>query len=383
MIANMDVTVLGGGIGGLACACALAQRGARVRVLEQAPALQEVGAGIQISANGLAVLRALGLEPAFLARSTGNGAVELRQGQNGARLIRMAMDPGAFRFVHRADMIDILAEGARAAGVTVETGRRVAAVNLESSGARLDFADGTGETVPLLVAADGVRSVVRPVIDGVATPFFTGQVAWRALIPGTEGAPEARVYVGPGRHLVRYPLAGRGVINLVGVEERAEWAEETWHSPADPAQFRAAFAGFCDGVQRDLALVDQVHLWGLFRHRVAETWHRGQVALLGDAAHPTLPFMAQGANLALEDAWVLADCLAQRPVDQALPMYQEKRRARVARAIAAANDNARNYHLSKWWQVGPAHTALRMLDRVAPSAMVRKFDWLYRHDVTA
>ena len=267
--------------------------------------------------------------------------------------------------------------------MTVETGRTVTAVALEGTGARLSFADGSREQVGLLVGADGVRSVLRGVVNGVAEPFFTGQVAWRALIPATGRAAEATVFVGPGRHLVRYPLAGRGMVNLVGVEERSTWAEESWSAEDDPAQFRAAFSGFCDEVQRDLAQVASVNLWGLFRHPVAERWHRGHGVLIGDAAHPTLPFLAQGANLALEDAWVLADCLSKAPVAQALSQYQTRRHARVSRAIAAANANARNYHLSRWWEKLPAHMALRVLDRLAPSLMVRRFDWLYGHDVTA
>ena len=275
-----DVTVLGGGIGGLACAIALAQRGARVRVLEQALSLREVGAGIQISPNGMTVLRALGLEPAFAALSTGNRAVELRQGHSGRRLIRMTMGDG-FRFVHRADMITLLADGARAAGVLLETGQRVASVMLDPN-PRLTFADGRVEDAGFLVGADGVRSVLRPVMNGPGAPFFTGQVAWRALIAAADPVPaEATVFVGPGRHLVRYPLAGRSVVNLVGVEERATWAADSWSAQDDPAHFRAAFSGFCDEVQRDLAQVDQVNIWGLFRHPVAAHWYQGHSALIG------------------------------------------------------------------------------------------------------
>lgn len=382
MIRDTEITVLGGGIAGLACGLALARQGARVRVLEQAPALAEVGAGLQISPNGFAVLEALGLADAVHAASTGSTGVVLRRGADGARLLRMALEPGAFRFIHRADLIAVLAEGCRAAGVELRCGLRVHRVDTGPDGTTLHLDTGP-EAAALLVGADGVRSVLRGALNGDAAPFFTGQVAWRALIPddGTT-APEASVFVGPGRHLVRYPLAGRGVVNLVGVEERAEWAAESWAASGDPDAFRAAFAGFCPEVREQLDRVQTVKLWGLFRHPVADRWHNGSAALIGDAAHPTLPFLAQGANLALEDAFVLARCLAGHPVDAALRLYQRQRRDRVVRAIAAANSNARNYHLSRRWKTLPAHTALRLLDRLAPGLMVRRFDWLYRHDVT-
>jgi len=381
-ISGAEITVLGGGIAGLACACALARHGARVRVLERAAELGEVGAGLQISPNGLAVLNGLGLGDGLRALATESAAVELRAGRSGARLIRMGMVPGGYWLVHRADLIALLAEAARSAGVRVETGCGVESVALSGAGASLHFAGGGREEVGVLVGADGVRSMLRGVVNGAAEPFFTRQVAWRALIPGRDRAAQATVFVGPGRHLVRYPLAGRGLVNLVGVEERAAWAGESWSAEDDPAQFRAAFAGFCDEVQRDLAQVSRVNLWGLFRHPVAGHWHKGSAVLIGDAAHPTLPFLAQGANLALEDAWVLADCLSRAPLVEALTQYQARRQARVSRAIAAANGNARNYHLSRWWETLPAHTALRVMDRVAPSLMVRRFDWLYGHDVT-
>jgi len=385
-INGAEITVLGGGIAGLACACALAQRGARVRVFERAAELAEVGAGLQLSPNGLAVLKALGLAAALRDRGDASAAVVLRAGATGAQLLRMDMAANGFWLAHRADLIAVLAEGARAAGVEVLTGRAVREVTLEDAGARLDMHEGAVVRTGLLVGADGVRSVLRGVVNGAAAAFFTGQVAWRALIPATGRANVAEVFVGPGRHLVRYPLARRGLVNLVGVEERSAWAEESWSAEDDPAHFRAAFAGFCAEVRRDLAAVDRVNLWGLFRHPVADQWHKGHAALIGDAAHPTLPFLAQGANLALEDAWVLADCLADRPagapVEPALARYQARRETRVRRAIAAANGNARNYHLSRWWETLPAHMALRLLNRTAPSLMVRRFDWLYHHDVT-
>ena len=227
-----------------------------------------------------------------------------------------------------------------------------------------------------------MQSAVRARLNGAAKPFFTGQVAWRAVIADDGAPPEAHVYMGPGRHLVSYPLAG-GLRNIVAVEERDEWAAEGWHHQDDPANLRAAFAGFAPAPRGWLDRVTQVNLWGLFRHPVARRWHDARTAILGDAAHPTLPFLAQGANMALEDAWVLADCLSARPVPEALALYQTRRRARVVRVIEAANGNARNYHLRNPLARGAAHAALRLGGALAPSAALRRFAWLYGHDVPA
>jgi salicylate hydroxylase len=189
--------------------------------------------------------------------------------------------------------------------------------------------------------------------------------------------------MGAGRHLVSYPIRGARLRNIIAVEERTDWADEGWHHEDDPAHLRAAFADFGGPVPDWLAQVKQVHLWGLFRHSVAENWFRGHAALLGDAAHPTLPFMAQGANMALEDAWVLARCLGGADtIAHGLAAYQQARRNRVLRVIDAANRNARNYHL-RAPLAGVAHVALRVASKIAPNGALRQFAWIYDHDVTA
>jgi salicylate hydroxylase len=189
--------------------------------------------------------------------------------------------------------------------------------------------------------------------------------------------------MGPMRHVVSYPLRGGDLLNLVAVQERAAWTEESWSQRDDPLALRAAFGDFGPEVRAMLGAVEEVHLWGLFRHPVAKVWQRDGLALLGDAAHPTLPFMAQGASMALEDAWVLGDALAAEPDrEAALAAYQARREGRAARVVAAASRNAWKYHLSfpplRW----AAHAALRAGGRVAPDRMMRQFDWLYGHDVT-
>lgn len=366
----MKITVAGAGIGGLAAATALAQRGHAVTVAEAAPEIGEVGAGIQISPNGMAVLRALGLAEVFDAVSLKADQVRLRDGLTGCDVLTLDMARDAadlnWCFVHRARLIEVLLSAARDAGVQLDTGR---VIMPPENGTPLPGDD-------LLIGADGLHSAVRKALNRNTPAKFTGQVAWRALIPG-EGPPIAEVFMGPRRHLVSYPLPS-GFRNIVAVEERRDWAEESWSQEDDPENLRRAFADFCPDVQKWLAQVDIIHLWGLFRHPVAERWHLGHQAILGDAAHPTLPFLAQGANMALEDAWTLAASLENGD----LASWQAKRRARTSRIVNAATANARNYHLATPAVRSLAHSALRVSGRLAPAAPLRKFDWLYRHDVT-
>lgn len=384
MLQGREITVLGAGIAGLAVATALAQRGARVQILEQAPEIREVGAGLQISPNGFRVLAALGLGTAAQAQSQATQAVELLDGETGQRVTRIAMDrfgaEGQFRLFHRADLIGLLERAARDAGVEILLGRKVEEVTLTADWAVIQGSGGSVRT-ELVIGADGLHSRLRAALNGEAKPFFTGQIAWRATLPA-EGAidPVARVYMGAGRHLVTYPLRGGQLRNIVAIEERAKWVEESWSLTDDPLGLRIAFQDFVPEVRGWLDRIEQPNLWGLFRHPVARAWHGPHSVLLGDAAHPTLPFMAQGANLALEDAWLLAIALDQD--GDRLARYQMLREERVHRAVEAANANARNYHLSGARRLA-GHAALRVAGRLAPELLAGRYRWLYDYDVTS
>lgn len=389
MLIGQEVTVLGAGIGGLSVALALALRGAKVQILEQADAIREVGAGLQVSPNGMAVLSALGVGEAVAAAAIQARAVNLLDYRRGAPVLRLDLSllrpDQPYLFVHRADLVDILAEAARSAGVKILLSHSVTSVKVMTDGVQLRVA-GDGVTVPqIVIASDGVRSLARAAVGPAPEAEFTRQVAWRATVPMEhEVPPEVRVFMGPGQHLVAYPLRDGRLLNLVAVQERSGWADEGWHHRDNPSALVKAFQRFNPEVRDLLAQVHEVHLWGLFRHPVAETWHRGGLTLLGDAAHPTLPFLAQGACMALEDAWVLANCLASddRP-QEAFARYQALRRARCVRIVEAANFSARAYHLSSPPVRFLAHAALRIGGRIAPESPLRRFDWLYGHDVTA
>jgi salicylate hydroxylase len=211
-------------------------------------------------------------------------------------------------------------------------------------------------------------------------------VAWRAVLPERPGAEQvAEVHMGPGRHLVSYPLRGGQLRNIVAVEERSAWVEESWSLRDDPMEMRLAFEGFSPRVRGWLEQVQDVYLWGLFRHPVAQIWQRilpkGAVAILGDAAHPTLPFLAQGAAMGIEDAFTLAAHLAKFPLAEALPRWQAARAPRCARIVAAANGNARAYHLAGPLR-GIAHLGLKIGSALSPGFALSRYDWLYGHDVT-
>jgi salicylate hydroxylase len=395
-LAGREVAVVGGGVGGLAAATALARRGARVILFEQAAALAEVGAGLQISPNGVAVLEALEVAEAAAECASLPEAVELRDHRRGRLVARTPLGGDArgrygrpYWQLHRADLLAVLAEGAAAAGVDIQLGRRVVAAESGEEGAVLIAEDGGRREAEVVVAADGVRSGLRAAAGLAAGPArFTGHVAWRALVPAGRllaeaAAPITQVTMGPGRHLVSYPLRGGALVNLVAVEERAGWTAEGWMTPADPGELRRAFAEWGGTARALLAGVEACFLWGLFDHPPLPAWAAGRLALLGDACHPMLPFLAQGATMALEDAWVLAAEL-DRTADPSvgLAAYAAARRARATRVQRAAARNGRIFHLRPGLR-GPAQAALAAASALAPGWLAGRFDWLYGADVTA
>ncbi|MDU9003828.1 FAD-dependent monooxygenase [Sedimentitalea todarodis] len=379
---DLDIVVVGAGIGGLATALALRQTGARVRVLEQAVELSEIGAGLQISANGMVVLRALGVVP----QGSGGPGVRsdgtiIRDYRTGRRVTTLPPPTaGPTYYFHRADLIDLLHSAAERAGVDLVLAQQVASYDARGGQPSVETVDGQVHLANLVIAADGGRSRLRDTLAGPGAPRFTGQVAWRATISGQNADldPRAVLTMGPGRHIVTYPLRGGRQTNIVAVEERTDWREEGWRHQGDPEDLKRRFSGFGGEVAEQLAAVKAVHLWALFLHPVASRWQDGRLALVGDAAHPTLPFMAQGACLALEDAWVLARSLSQTG-DPAtgLTTYEATRKHRAQRVVAAASANARNFHYK---------SPMRQLAQLGLIALgpriARRYDWIYAHDVT-
>jgi salicylate hydroxylase len=373
------IVIIGAGIGGLTAALAFARRGAKVHVYEQASALNEVGAGIQVTPNGARVLAALGLSDAMDSASIVAQAVMPTDAISGKAIARFDLTHQSppYRFFHRAALVEMIGHGAQAAGVKISFGVRAESIAKDGT-----LSTDIGEiSSDLCVGADGIHSGSRLLLGNTAEPEFTGQVAWRATIAAKDAAPVARIWMAPNRHVVTYPLA-KDILNIVAVQERDTWAQEGWKHGDDPDNLRAAFDDTCPQLRDILGQVRETYLWGLFRHPLAKKWHNDRLVILGDAAHPTLPFLAQGANLAIEDGYVLARCCDEADdLQAALGRFQQQRSARVSRAIAAANANVRNYHLSGLTR-SVAHTGFKTLGFVAPNAFLKRLDWLYGFDAT-
>ncbi|QDY69361.1 FAD-dependent oxidoreductase [Qingshengfaniella alkalisoli] len=387
MLDRRDISIVGAGIGGLTAALALARRGAKVTVYERAHRVAEVGAGIQISPNGMAVLETLGIADEIQDRAVRGQAIELRRSGDGRLLQNLRISAirtnNPWLFVHRSDLISVLHEAAVDAGVGVKCNHQVVGAEQSDAAVTLQFDGRQDEASDIVIGCDGVRSTLRSVIGLEETPAFTGQSAWRATVPLDSQTPAvARVYMGPGRHLVTYPLRDGRLMNIVAVCEKSDWHEERWDVEDNPHNMRSAFSYFAPEVRALLSRIESVHRWGLFKHPVARRWHSGRIVLLGDAVHPTLPFLAQGACMAIEDAWVLANELGTTSeISAAFEAYQDRRRDRCARIVASADRNAWAYHLR-----GPmrfaAQNILQIGKKLAPNAAIHSLDWLYTTDVT-
>lgn len=346
-----DIVVAGAGLGGLTAALALQRAGFRVRVFEQAPVLGEVGAGISLSAGICRALASLGIGQALLRASSPCPNVAFVDYRTGALLAGKIEDAPADRgldtdrHIHRADLHALLLGAVRANDAdAVRTDKQLTAVSQTAAVVTAEFADGTSAQGDLLVAADGARSAVRGLLFDETVPEFAGQVAYRCLVPAADARPffhGAAVSVGQGRIFHRYALRGGALINVVGIAQTMEWADEGWNTPATTREFAALYGDFHPDVTGLIkaAPADSLIKWGLFVRPRFTGWSRGRVTLLGDAAHPILPFLGLGAALAIEDGVVLARALAAHDdVAGALAAYE---RARIDRVDAVRDKTIR------------------------------------------
>jgi len=355
------VLIAGAGIGGLAAASSLMKAGHTVEIHEQAPQLAEIGAGIQVSANAMHVLRYLGLEEAIARVGVQPGAYVFRLHDTGEEIQRFSlseeherMHGAPYRQLHRADLHEILAARARAAdpGV-VRLNHKAMGFTESADGVELHFADGTSARGDLLIGADGLKSVVRKQFLGDAPATYTGDAAWRLLVP-TERLPAdllervMSVFMGPEGHVVSYYLRAGSLLNFVGCVETDEVSDESWTQKLPWDEFKAQFKGWHPAIQTiiDAADKDQCYRWSLFNRPPIRNWSTGRVTLLGDAAHPTLPYLAQGAVMAIEDGAVLTRALAMtNSIPEALQLYQRNRVDRTARIVLQSSANRELFHL--------------------------------------
>ena len=385
----MRIIVVGGGIGGLTAALALRQAGFEVDVYEQAPELTQIGGGINMGPNAVRILRRLGLAAGLDREGVRPLFTHQRRWQDGRTLQRARLNPlceelyGAPHItIHRADLLDVIASGFPAE--RIHLGHRL--VGVEDKGDRIEarFENGARITADILIGADGINSSVRAALFGEEAPVFAGCVAYRGLVP-TERLTDLGLdtgnqsWVGPGAHLVHYPVSRGRLLNFVGWTEHDEWNREDWTDRATPARALAAFAGWHPQVRRIIGAADNCFIWALFDRDPLPRWSVGHATLLGDACHPMYPFMGQGAAQAIEDGATLAACLVvggDADPAESLRRYEQLRRPRVTRLQDMSRANKTRFHMRD----GPAQEArdaewARAADR-APDAL----RWLYDYD---
>jgi salicylate hydroxylase len=391
----MRIAIVGGGLGGLAAALFLRQAGLDATVYEQAPELREVGAGIVVSPNMVQPLGKLGLAdslPAFAVRL--EAGWEFRRWKDGRVLFVQPMGEecerlyGAHCYVaHRADLLGLFQQALPPQLLRLD--HRCVAVDQDEDEAELTFTRRAGGktkvTVDVVIGADGIHSAVRPQVAPKVDVHFSGLCAFRCLVPSGK-APEMAlrpvhtIWLGPGRHFVHYPIRGGQLVNVVAIVPAGAWRNESWTADGEISDLIAEFEGWDDRLQQLIISASSTKRWAMYDRDPLERWTVGRIALLGDAAHAMLPFFAQGAAQAIEDAVVLAGCLKnadRSSVSHALERYDAIRRPRASQVQAMSRGREVQNHLPDGPEQQQRDTQLANGDPLRQNA------WLYGHDLEA
>lgn len=394
-VPNKPILIAGAGIAGLAAAIAMSARGFSVRVLEKRKDFSDAGAGIQIGPNGVKALRALGLGGAIERRGFKPSGIALYDGASGRVLTMLPLGEAAearfgapYTTWSRAELQSVLREAALAANtVVIETGFDLAGIEAVADGVAIRSADGRTATGSALIGADGVWSQVRA-WQGAPAPTPSGYAAYRATIPRLAGADRLPapfggeavcVWFGRAAHVVHYPVDGGAKLNVV-VIVRAPLGPTDWDQPGAVADLTPHLAGWAPDLVAMLQRAPAWRRWNVFAQAQTGPWAKGRTLRIGDAAHPILPFLAQGAVMALEDAVVLADALGRSPDDPATAFirFETFRRRRVEQVAAASQRNGTVNHMTGL----PALARNAVLRWTPPAHLLGRFDWLYGYDVT-
>jgi salicylate hydroxylase len=386
---KLTIAVIGGGIGGLTAALSLLEAGFDVHVYERARELREVGAGIVLTPNAVRVLHHLGCADDLAALGAMPTAIRQRRWDDGRTLLCSPVNPpdrpATFYTSHRSDILLMLAGKLRSG--RLHLGHRLTGFTDKGDKVEMKFGDGGRAEADIVVGADGIHSTVRNLLFGTEQPRFTGCVAYRGLTPAERLAAldlpnEDQIWMGPGKHFVHYPVSAGRLVNFVCLIERDAWTKESWTEPGDVNDALAAYAGWHPQVRSIISSVQETFVWGLFDRAPLERWSVNRVTLLGDACHPMLPFLAQGAAQAIEDGATLAAVLRQpgRSIPAALQRYENLRRPRTARIQAVARGNKTRNHLPDG-----AEQRARDAAMVAGAAdwSIGATAWVYAHDAVA
>jgi salicylate hydroxylase len=387
------VAIVGGGIGGLAAALALEHRGAEVVLCEQSAAANEIGAGLNLTPNALKALRVLGVEAAVIALGSESDFLTIRSWNSGRIISRMRR--GAFRqqfgapnlTVHRADLLGVLLGAVKTA--QIRFGARCIAVEASARGAVARLADGRDIEADLVVGADGIHSVVRNSIFDPDAPRFTGCICWRgmadtAAVPRDIAVAEGTMWMGPHGHAVHYPVRRGELINIVAHFDSNAWTEESWTQECDVSEPMTTYAGWHSDLVRLFPISARWYKWALYDREPAERWSKGRTTLLGDSAHAMLPYLGQGAGMAIEDACVLAAALARHgdDPDTALRVYEQIRVPRARAAVLGSRARARENHLVSPWARLKRDVKFALRERFGRDRTAFQSAWLYDYDVS-
>ena len=390
----MKVLIVGAGIGGLTAALCLLQRGIEVELFERSETLSDVGAGIQLPPNAMKVFEKLGISEALKKVSFAPHALEVRLGEDGRRIFSVPIDEthwgGPYLTIHRADYIKVLKSALlERSSKALFLNTNIYSYHVSETGVTIQHSGGKSMSGDLLIGADGIKSVVRKQMLGLDKPRFTGNAAWRAVVPAsalrTAPRPTSCAWFGRSKHAVTYPLRCGELVNFVGVIEQAKPSGEGWKERGDKSDLLADFAGWNPYLLEVMQAISPENLfrWGLYDRAPLARWTDGRAALLGDAAHPMLPFMAQGAAMAVEDAWALADELCNSSnISTALTSYEARRKPRASMVQAASRANMKTFHQRTTLGQIATYGPMWLAGSYAPSIIRRRLDRFYAHDET-
>jgi salicylate hydroxylase len=354
------VAIIGGGIGGLTAASALIQAGIEVAVYEATPELKEIGAGVALHPNAMKVLHAIGVEDDVRKVAGRSEWQVMRSWRTGRMIGKTSRQQQAASFgtegatVHRADLLDALAEALPAGIVTL--GKRCTEVRADGDVAAAIFADGSEIEADVIVGADGIHSAVRISLFGPDAPRFTGKICYRSVVPtaavhGSRPSTEMSQWFGPHGTIVLYPMRGEELINVVCHYDDEDYRHESWIAECSREEVLERYTGWHESLLRLFAAADTWYKWALYDRDPIPEWTRGRVTVLGDAAHPMLPYLGQGACQAIEDGVVLATALSVEASDplRGLARYERTRRPRASRVVLTSRERGRDNHLTSGW----------------------------------